>query len=734
MQKKQVSWISFLLTAAAVLTWYTWVDLQPLPNTIGPLLAPIQKVQMLDRYDTPLSITFQNPWNVHHHVPLHAIPTVLQQTFILAEDQRFYQHRGVDWLARVQALVQNLRARRGARGASTITEQVVRLLHPRPRTLWSRWLETFEAVRLEQRFSKGEILAFYLNQVPYARQRRGVVQAAHDYFDRDLDTLNVKEMLALAVLVRAPSRFDLRRNPERLEPSLVRLAQRMHAAQLLSGEEYTRLLEEKLVLARPALSVQADHFLRYVTGLAIPPHLLRHGRLHTTLDASLQGVVQAILDSRLHDLRASHVANAAALVVDHQTNQVLAWVNAGDSQIDAITTPRQPGSTLKPFLYALALEQGWTAATLIDDAPLAQAIGTGLHTYHNYSGQHYGPLRLREALGNSLNIPAVQTLGMVGTRTFLECLHHLGFTSLRQSPDHYSDGLALGNGEVTLFELVQAYAALARHGIFRPLALTPNLASPELPRRVYRAEVSSLIANILADPQARRLEFGNGNLLRFPVETAVKTGTSTDYRDAWTLGFSHRYTVGVWMGNVDGQPMQDITGSIGPALALRAIFAELNRYTTSHPLYLSPALTSVTICRLSGQRATPNCPPMQEWFLPSTAPMHLCVLHQPVPPSMPEPVPPPAPVQLLQPTPGLQLAMDPRLPDAREAFPFILPTHIQPQQTRWIVDGQQVGETGADEHQLLWPLARGEHTVQAHIWLAGQAQPVMTHPVTFVVK
>ena len=733
MHKRQV-WLGFLLAAAALLIWRTWVDLRPLPSTLGPSLASIQKVQVLDRYAIPLTMTFQNPWNVYDAVPLHAIPPVLQQTFMLAEDQRFYRHRGVDWLARAQALVQNLQALRVVRGASTITEQVVRMLHPRPRTLWSRWLETCEAVQLEQRFSKGEILEFYLNQVPYARQRRGVVQAAHDYFDRDLETLSLKEMLALAVLVRAPSRLDLSRGPEPIERSLTRLAQRLYEARLLSSDEYTHLLEEKLTLAQPTLPVQAAHFIRYAMSRDYPLHLLRHGRLHTTLNASLQQYVQAILETRLHDVRRWHVADAAALVVDHQANQVLAWVSAGGSQIDAVTARRQPGSTLKPFLYALALERGWTAATLIDDAPLAQAVGVGLHTYHNYSGQHYGPLRLREALGNSLNIPAVRTLGVVGTRAFLDHLHRLGFDSLSKLPDHYGDGLALGNGEVTLFELVQAYAALARHGIFRPLVLTTGVTPPELSKGVYSPEVSTLIANILADPQARRLEFGNGNLLRFPVETAVKTGTSTDYRDAWAVGFSHRYTVGVWMGNLDRQPMQEITGSIGPALALRAIFAELNRHETSHPLYVSPALSSVTICRLSGQRATPNCPHMQEWFLPGTAPVHVCPLPQPTPPPVPEPAFPQAPVRLLQPTPGLQLAMDPRIPDDLEAFPFLLPASIQPLQTHWIVDGQKVGETAVDEHQLLWPLVRGAHTVQAHVWLAGHTQPVTTPSVAFVVK
>ncbi len=619
------------------------------------------------------------------------------------------------------------------RGASTISEQVVRMLHPRPRTLWARWLETFEAIRLEERFHKTDILAFYLNQVPYARQRRGVVQAARTYFDRDLETLSPKEMLALAVLVRAPSRLDLARHAKPIEPAIQRLGKRLRHTGILTLSEYRDLLNEPFQLQSPTLPVRASHFVRYVA-TSRPPHP-RRGMIHTTLDAALQVRAQALLERRLKDLEANHVTHAALLIVDHQHNDVLVWVNAGSSAIDAVITPRQPGSTLKPFLYALAVQRGWTAATLIDDTPLAQAVGVGLHHYHNYSRTHYGALRLREALGNSLNIPAIRTMAFVGVQPFLTHLYQLGFQSLTQHPDHYGDGLALGNGEVTLYELVQAYATLARHGVPRPFRyiLAPEIqATPA--RRIYSPEVSSLIAHMLADPHARQREFGSGTLLHFPVETAVKTGTSTDYRDAWAIGFSHRHTVGVWMGNLTQRPMRGLTGSTGPALVLRAIFAELNRHTSPLPLFLSPNLQSAAICQLSGQRATPLCPPMIESFLPNTVPTQICPLHQPAPAARVQPSKRHALIQLLQPTPGLQLAMDPRLPDAREAFPFRLPKKITPVRTQWFVDGQQVGITQAAERQFLWPLARGRHTAQARIWVPDRAHPITTPAVEFVVK
>jgi penicillin-binding protein 1C len=326
----------------------------------------------------------------------------------------------------------------------------------------------------------------------------------------------------------------------------------------------------------------------------------------------------------------------------------------------------------------------------------------------------------------------VRTIDFVGVEAFLERLHRLGFQSLSQSADYYGNGLALGNGEVTLFELVQAYAVLARQGVFEPLHVVPQEASPPASgRRVFSAEGSTLIADILADPEARRLEFRRANVLRFPVETAVKTGTSSDYRDAWALGFSQHYTAGVWMGNLQQRPMQDVTGSIGPALVLRALFADLHRNLDTQPLARSTQLAPVTICRVTGQHAGPQCPTVRELFVPGTEPAHVCSLHQPVAAVTPVAATL-APLRLLRPTPGLHLAMDPRIPDAFEAFPFALPKHVLAVRIDWLVDGHIAGSTA--QPTFLWPLVRGSHTVQARVWQAGHTEPVDTPVVEFIVK
>ena len=221
-----------------VFIWKTYTDLLPLPGSLTLDASNVRKVQVLDRHNIPLTVTYQNRWNIHDYVALHTIPLFLQQAFVVSEDKRFYEHRGVDWKARCYAFWQNLKALRPVRGASTISEQVIRMWRPRPRTIWSRWLEGCEATRLERAFSKADILEFYLNQVPYSGQRRGVVQAARYYFDRDLDTLNQIEMLALVVLVRAPGRMDLHRGTTEIKGPIRRLAERLLKRGLIDRGQY----------------------------------------------------------------------------------------------------------------------------------------------------------------------------------------------------------------------------------------------------------------------------------------------------------------------------------------------------------------------------------------------------------------------------------------------------------------------------------------------------------------
>ncbi|HEU0264612.1 MAG TPA: penicillin-binding transpeptidase domain-containing protein, partial [Geobacterales bacterium] len=573
----------------------------------------------------------------------------------------------------------------------------------------------------------------YLNQVPYAANRRGVAAAARYYFDRDLTTLSSAEMLTLAVLVRAPGRLDLKRGGEGAQRRVAQLALRLREQGVIDEREYKSILADPLQLAEPKLPVAAGHFIRYLQGRGIPQQLISQGRVATTLDAPLQRQLQNLLDGRLRDLNRRGVTDGAVLVADLESGQILAWVNGGGDDgtraggcIDKVLVPRQPGSTLKPLLYAEALEQGWTPATIIDDSPLSGRVGSGQHTFRNYSRRFYGPLRLRDCLANSLNVPAVRAVTFIGYDRFLTKLHQLGFSSLTREADFYGEGLALGNGEVTLYELVQAYATLGRGGLFRPLQSVVGEGGGE--STVFSPESASLIADILSDSDARRLEFGRGGVLELPQQTAVKTGTSTDYRDAWAVGFDHRYVVGVWMGELDQRPTAGVTGAAGPALLLRTIFAELNRFDEGGALYLSPRLLRARICQESGERATDACPSRQEWFAPGTVPVTTCRKHA----QNEVRAESRGAAHLEQPTAGLMLAMDPRIPDDMEAFPLQLAKEAEYERVEWLVDGVVVGSGRAGERRFLWRLVKGEHRAQARLWRGGEAQ--LTEEVPFVVR
>ncbi len=703
----------------------TYRSITGFPEGLDVAQHGIVKPQVLARDGTVLSMTLQNAWNTRDLIPLNAVPSLMQRALIASEDQNFYEHHGVDWSARFAATWQNAKAHSAVRGASTITEQVVRMLHPRPRTLWSRWIEGFEARDLEAHFSKALLLEFYINQVPHSERRRGFVQAARLYYDRSLDTLSPAEMLSLVVLVRSPYGMDLRRDQTRARTAIHQLADRMQDQQQLSADERRMIPDSALALSPAKLSVDAGYFVAHV--LETIPNAST-GNVRTTLDPYFQSSSQDVLDAALKSLQRRNVHDGALIVIDHSTNEVLAWVVAHTERkskeparvlgYDTVLTPRQPGSTVKPFLYGMALERGWTAATLIDDSELSESIGSGVHVFHNYSHVHYGPIRLRDALGNSLNIPAVKTLKFVGGAQFIERLHELGVTSLREHPDFYGDGLALGNGELSLFELAQAYTVFARHGRFLPLTLVQDQSAARTETTVYSPEIASLIASILSDADARQREFGKG--LQFPVETAIKTGTSTDYRDAWAVAFDYSHTVAVWMGNLDGTPMDGVTGAVGPAMVLRSVFSTLNRNQETHGLRRSNALQARSICRTTGAPADDRCESTTEWFVRGTQPTTAVQKTRT------------ENYKLVQPTPGLLVAHDPRIPAELEALTMSIEQVPELKEVEWTVDGAPAARTQVGKYS--WSLVKGTHEVYARIWTREDETPRVTEAVRFYVK
>lgn len=719
-----------LFSCLAFVVSFTWVSVKAPPSDLPPSGELVNRLEVYDRSEQPLSRTYTNRWNYHHVAPLYSIPQLLVDAFILSEDKRFFSHSGVDWTARISAVWTNLKHLSVKRGASTITEQVVRTINPRRRSFWSRWLETFEAYELEENFSKQRILEFYLNQVPYANNRRGVVDAAHYYFGRDLSTLDVPEILALVCLVRAPSSWDLYRNPQALNKVMENLKLRLMKDGLLAEEDNYNI--PPLRLKQHSNIVPAEHFVRFVRSRA--PLLPGQTKLVTTLDPSLQATSRAFLGQRMLALSGRLVTNGSVLILDHTTNEILSWVSLAScneptndlsgitcgEDFDAVLTPRQPGSALKPFLYALAIDKGWTAATIIEDSPIVRPVGIGMHAYRNYSGVYYGPIRLRQALASSLNTPAIRTVEHLGLNEFLLLLRSLGFVSLHKSADYYGPGLALGDGEVTLYELVNAYATLARKGLYQKPRILRQGDQHQLTSRVFSQESALLISDILSDPTARELEFGRHGVLEFPFGIAAKTGTSNDYRDSWAVGYSSNYVVGVWMGNLSGKSTLGVNGSYGSAHVLRGVFSELSKRSTPAPLLVSHKLKRYSICSDTGISAHQGCPQIDELFAPGT---------------LPNPQVPTTTVEsptIMKPADNLLLALDPRVPDEHEKYEFKIDYAQALKKVSWIIDGAIFAETRSPN--LLWPLRKGKHSLQVLIRDQNDADYLIPQTRNFTVR
>src|SRR5256714_3240208 len=553
----------------------------PIPR--GWLQPPIQSIALLDRNGIPLRESrvaerFSREL-AFEEVPPHVIDAVLA-----AEDKRFYSHHGIDWLATGRALVAGLRRGRIISGASTITQQLVKISQRRPRTLRAKLIESVTALRLEQSWSKNQILVAYLNRLDFGNLNSGLAAAAVYYSARPISDLSDAEAAFLAGLPRNPRN----RNPHlAAEPGRRRqltVLERMRANHRLDAARFDRPLAESLTLRPPQRRFRAPHFVEMV--LQQLPEMPA-AEIRTTLDFRLNEQVETIIRDRLAQLREQNVHNAAAVVIDNATGDVIALVGSenyfapGAGQVNGAWAQRSAGSALKPFTYLLALERGATPATMVADVRTSFPAAGGFYRPENYNRRCYGPVRYRTALASSLNIPAVKVLLAAGGPAALhERLRESGLTTLNRPPAIYRIGLTLGNCEARLLEMTNAYASLARLGEFRPWRVLPKNAISA--HRYSRPELVWQIADILSDNSARMLAFGMNSALRFDYPVACKTGTSTDFRDNWTIGFTPEFSVGVWVGNFDGAPLREVSGVTGAGPILHAIFDYLHaNYGTS---------------------------------------------------------------------------------------------------------------------------------------------------------
>lgn len=588
----------FLLVAALGLAWI-WSPLGGAPRSddsarLEAAFPPSR--EFVDRSGEPLALLLAENRTYRQPVRLGEVSPHFLNAIVAVEDARFLRHGGVDYLALARAGLQALRRGEIISGGSTITQQLAKLrlagdVGPGARTLGGKWREMRLAWWLEEHFTKEEILCEYINRLEFGHQQQGIRAASWFFFGKPPAQLGIAESALLAGLPNAPSRLSPHRHPLRARERQLHVLDRMLANGSITKEEHERAGSEPLRLRQPAALRQAPAFVdlllrrRGVVGL----HGVLDGRLSTTLDAELTRFVTRVLDEQLSVLRDKKVGQGAVVVLDNESSEVLVLATAGRSgdggrsTINGAWEPRSAGSALKPFAYLLAFEQGDYPGTVIADVPSTFPTPTGVYRPNNYNGRFYGPVSMRHALGNSLNLAAIHTLERIGGAGALHrFLRELGFSTLDNLPEHYGLGLVLGNAETRLLELANAYATVARMGVYRPLRFlrsdpTTEAASGGGGKVLFSPESAWLLADVLADNSARAASFGVDSALRFPFPVAVKTGTSSNYRDNVVVGFTPEFTVAVWVGNGDGSPMRGITGVTGAAPVLQEVFQHLHK-------------------------------------------------------------------------------------------------------------------------------------------------------------
>ncbi len=703
-------------------------------------------------------------------------PWIVDAT-LAAEDQRFYDHPGVDPRASLRAVRDSARAGHVVSGASTLTMQLARLLGDHPRSLQGKAWQVVDALRLERSFDKGVLLEQYLDRAPYGPGAIGVEAASQRLFAKPNTQLSLAEAALVAGLPQSPVHHDPFRSMEAARRRQAFVLDRMLALGFIDRKEHAQALAEPLVLAdRGGDRPSAMHFTEEVLHRGVAP-----GTVHTTLDLALQRPVERMVREHVATLSPGGLTQAAVVVLDNERCDVLAMVGSTDwweASVNGATAPRQPGSALKPFTYAVAFENGFHPASVLADVPTRYLDDGGqLMRPRNYSERFSGPVLAHEALGRSLNVPAVRLANAAGLDEVLDTLRRAGFSTLDEDVDHYGLGLTLGNGEVTLLDLAQGYAAFARDG--RTCHARFTAEEPVDPgERLIDESTAWLVTDILSDEALRVRAFGPGNPLRFPYPVAVKTGTSTNFRDSLTVGYTDRYTVAVWAGDFAGAPMDQLSGAVGAGPLFRQVMDHLVQRGSidARPVPSPPpdGVEQVEVCALSGRLPGEHCPHTRTLHVPHGAVDAECAWHRAVridrrnglrasdrcpdehveervfavlpaaysrweaanpterPPSEWSPLCPPDAVAVdavvvTHPMADDVFLVEPGYALATQTLELSVEVDPPVPTVTWLVDGQPVAEP-AWPYQAAWPLEPGAHTVQVRV---GERA---SEPVAFEVR
>ena len=587
--------------------------LVPFPE-LAEFCAQEYSCRIYDRRGELIQVTALKGGGRREFTPIKKIPKEIQKSFIRQEDRRFYFHHGVDWLSISGAIIQNRNAGKTVRGGSTISMQLAKAVNQdKSHTIRRKIKDIFYAWRIEAKLSKKKILELYLNSIYFGNNSYGITSAARTYFGCELNQLDSGQILVLSVLPRNPSYY----NP--IE----------HSKRFAS---FSKEAEDAASKARYFnYPYKLPHFVNYISKVQGDSKLPYE--LHTSLDLEISDMAQSFLLEALEEARGSRITNGSLLLLNNEDGSVITWLGNGDffdsensGQIDGVLVKNQPGSSMKPFLYALALDKGLIQpSTVLADVP-SEFGNEKLYIPENFNNRFNGPVRMRIALASSLNVPAVSTLDKVGVKNYLEKLYELGFESLRENDSGLKAdlGLALGAGEVSLYELVPAFSVFIRDGAFLPLTYLQNnslnnqLTNGRQSKILYHysKDTARLICSILSDKGARALGFGYTQTFQTEYPSIFKTGTSNQYQNIIALGATKNYTIGVWMGNFAGNTVMGKTGSSLPAWVAKNVLDKLEM-----PAH-SPAGQTLSetqnfpepenwhkerICSLSGLKAGPNC-------------------------------------------------------------------------------------------------------------------------------
>lgn len=671
-----------------------------------PVLLPGENVltpsqQITDRTGAPVR-TFLSENNTYYYpVPLGEISPWFIAAAVAAEDKRFYEHDGVDMQAILRALWQNTHGGGVLSGASTITQQLVRSIEPRPKTWWGKLNEAYRAEKWEKNHSKEEILEEYFNRIEFGNLTQGVQAASRFYFGVDAADVSLGQAAFLVGLIKSPTRYNPLKHFSRALKRRSYVLERMYTEKLIDEEMYRLSLEEPVELRAAPRTLQALQFTNFLRTL-LPRQT---GTVRTPLDNELQRYTEQLVKTHIRKLTEEHVTNGAVLVIENATGAVLAYVGSADTediqahgQIDGVRTLRQPGSALKPFVYGLAFEKNvLTPADLLADE---DTFFEGGFRPRNYDENFHGLVSARQALACSYNIPAVKAAEKVGAPALLDLLRTCGLNELSKEADFYGLGLALGNGEVQLLHLTNAYATLARGGEYKPmiLSLDPLVQVGGRAHRVLSPQTSYMISHILADNHARAAAFGLNSALAVPFELAAKTGTSKDYKDNFTLAYTPRWTIGVWVGNFDATPMRKVSGVTGAGPIMHELAIYLQQKYPSGPFVSPQGVVSKRVCTQSGKLAGPTCSHThEELFLSTHLPAQCDGKHKSLSASL----------NILSPTQGDVYKWDPSVASGLQKL--LWHAACKKDSCTWTLNGKKQPQTSC---RVWWPLQAGKHRLE----------------------